>query len=129
MRQLSNSFFAAVSTLAGDGSIKKRLLRAYRENLEMLASDELPESVQMRFDVLRQAMHTAKPMAWESPARASVRKMSSSEADHYAREIVHMFSELVRVRGTGEALRTTKKGERRDAATPTNGNGRSRSLN
>ena len=112
MCQLSDNFYSAVRALAGDGSVKDRLANAYSENLEMLSEDDLPETIKPRFEGLRQAMHSAKPLSKESPVTASIRKMSPTEASRYATSIVAMFSELVRVKATGERLHETNGKER-----------------
>ncbi len=114
MCQLSNKFFSAVRTLSGDGPIKRRLANAYADNLEVVQDDDIPEIIRTKFVTLRRAMHSAKPAnRKESPVFASVRKMSSTEAGRHSKAIVAMFSELVRVKATGERLKhgkgTTRK--------------------
>jgi hypothetical protein len=105
MCQFSNKFFSAVRILAGDGPIKTRLYVAYSDHLDMLPEADMPDSIRQRFEILKHAMHTVKPASDESPILASVRKMSSAEAGRCATQIVAMFSELVRVKSTGERLR------------------------
>jgi hypothetical protein len=105
MCQLSDNFYSAVRALAGDGSIKSRLACAFTDHLAMLAEEDLPDSIRPRFLVLRQAMKMVKPISTEDPVIASVRKMSAAEASRYAASIVAMFSELVRVKATGERVR------------------------
>ncbi len=105
MCQLSDNFYSAVRALAADGPIKSRLARAYTDNLAILAEEDVPESIRPRFLVLRQAMKMVKPTGTEDPVTASVRKMSAAEASRYAASIVAMFSELVRVKATGERVR------------------------
>jgi hypothetical protein len=105
MCQFTDNFYAAVRCLAGDGPIKQRLQSAYIDHLEMLPEDEVPEGIRARFELLTQAMHSTRPLGGESPVAASVRKMSAAEAARHATAIVAMFSELVRVKATGERLR------------------------
>ncbi len=120
MCQFSNKFLAAVRTLAGDGPIKQRLITAYTENLALLSEDDIPDSIRPRFEMLHQSLHAVKPLSTESTIVASVRKMSLEDASRCATSIVIMFSELVRVKSTGERLKLDKK----------NGSGqRSRALN
>ena len=109
MCQFSDKFFSAVRVLASDGPIKKRLVLAYSENLELLSEDEIPTTIRPKFEILRRAMHSVKPTATESPILASVRKMSIVEANRCATSIVSMFSELVRVKTTGEKLRSKSR--------------------
>jgi len=94
MYQHSDKFYAAVRTLSGNGSIKKRLISAYDDNLAHLPVEELPESMRSRFELLRRTMHSVKPLGAESPVLATVRKMSTTDANRCANQIVAMFSEL-----------------------------------
>lgn len=104
MCQFSDKFYAAVRTLSGDGPIKLRLATAYGDNLILISDDEIPETLRPRFELLRRQMHSIKPTGQESPVIASVRKMSAADAAGCASLIVAMFSELVRVKSTGERL-------------------------
>lgn len=118
MCQFSDKFFSAVRILAGDGPIKKRLFLAYSDHLDMLPEASMPESIRPRFEILKHAMHSVKPISEESPILASVRKMSSAEASRCATQIVAMFSELVRVKATGERLRLKKTAKKSTAIVP-----------
>ena len=109
MCQFSNKFLSAVRVLAGDGPIKKRLISAYTENLALLPDDDIPESIRPRFELLCKNRNAVKPLSTETPIVASVRKMSMEEANRCAASIVIMFSELVRVKSTGERLKLDKK--------------------
>ena len=120
MCQFSDRFYAAVRTLSGDGPIKDRLTTAYDRHLGLISTDEVPEAIRPRFELLRRQMHAAKPNGRESAVVASVRKMSAADAKGCASLIVAMFSELVLVKSTGERLgKLRRKPERRK-----NGNGR-----
>ncbi|RLA42705.1 MAG: hypothetical protein DRR42_22955 [Gammaproteobacteria bacterium] len=99
MSQHSKKFYAAVRTLAGNGPIKKRLVSAYSDNLVHLPVDELPENIRPRFESLRRAMLSIKPLGGESPVLATVRKMSTTDANRCANQIVTMFSEFERAEG------------------------------
>lgn len=120
MCQFSDKFYAAVRTLSGAGAIKQRLAEAYADHLELISEDEVPEIIRPRYDLLRRQMHSAMPIGDESAVVASVRKMSPADASDCASLIVAIFSELVRVKSTGERL----KKRRDDAEKPTVGNGR-----
>jgi hypothetical protein len=115
MCQYSDSLFAAVRILAGDGPIKKRLISAYSEHLDPFNIDEIPEMIRPGFESLRRSMHAVKPLSTEGTILASVRKMSTADASRNARQIVTMFSELVRVKATGERLRAGKTHEPADS--------------
>ena len=97
MNQHSDKFYAAVRTLAGHGPIKKRLTSAYDDNLVHLPSEELPESIRPGFELLRRTMLSVKPFGTESPVLATVRKMSATDANRCAKQIVAMYSELEQI--------------------------------
>jgi hypothetical protein len=108
MCQISDRFFSAVRTLTGDGPIKQRLVSAYKEHLEDLHEDQVPDSIRPKFDSLRQALTAVGPANGESAVHASVRKMSPVDAQRFATSILLMLSELVRVKGSGERLSFAK---------------------
>ncbi len=115
MCQFTDRFYAAVRTLAGDGSLKQRLLAAYTNNLETLPKSGMPESIREGLERLQKSMCSATPIGREYVAAASIRKMSAAEAAQHAASIVAMFSELVRVKATGEPLANIKCAEGKDA--------------
>lgn len=88
--------YAAVSVLAGDGHIKQRLIRAYQENLDDIAEEDLPREMQQSFRELRTRLHSVAPLGREGRVCASVRKMSVSEASECAVMVVDLYSEMIR---------------------------------
>ncbi len=88
--------YAAVSVLAGDGHIKHRLTRAYQEYLDDIAEDDLPRELKQSFRDLRARLHCVAPLGAEGRVRASVRKMSVSEACDCAVKVVDLYSEMIR---------------------------------
>lgn len=121
MCQFTDRFYSAVRTLAGDGAVKPRLLSAYRDHLQSLPDNDVPESIRASFESLRLAMKAAQPIGSECEVVASVRKMSAGDAAGLAAGIVAMFSELVRAKSTGERVSVTKTPERlKPAAVPSN---------
>ncbi|CAG0938117.1 hypothetical protein GPROT2_00158 [Gammaproteobacteria bacterium] len=110
MCQVSDRFFSAVRTLSGDGPIKQRLASAYKEHLEDLRDEQIPDSIRQKFDSLRQALTAVGPANGESAVHASVRKMSAVDAQRYTTSILLMLAELVRVKGNGERLAFVKPG-------------------
>jgi len=110
MCQISDRFYSAVRALSGDGPIKTRLVGAYKEHLEDLADDQVPESIRQKFESLREALTAVGPANGESAVHASVRKMSPVDAQRYATSIVLMLGELVRVKGSGERIAFVKAG-------------------
>ncbi len=90
-------FYAAVLVLAGDGHIKQRLIKAYRENLANIVEDDLPRQLQQPFRDLRTRLHSVAPLNGEGPVCASVRKMSINEASECSAAVVTLYSELIRL--------------------------------
>jgi hypothetical protein len=111
MFPFSDRFLSAVRILAGSGPIKKRLIWAYTEYLGPMPKFDIPESIRPQFEALWRTMHSTKPTSSESPVVASVRKMSTEEANRCAISIVTMFSELVRDKETGEPLQLSGRGD------------------
>jgi hypothetical protein len=86
----------AALALARSGSIKDRLAEAYRNHLALVNVDELPQSLRAQFQGCQEALTREPPLRGEDAVRATVRKMSSLEADELACSVVHMFAEIVR---------------------------------
>ena len=89
-------FFGAVSVLSGDGHVKHRLIRAFQDHLAEIDDDELPLSVKEPFAELRKRMHSVTPLNGEGAVRASVRKMSGTEAGEVAMSIVALYADIMR---------------------------------
>jgi len=116
MPRYVDRFGTALSVLAGHGHIKKRLLRAYEENLTYIDDDTLPESIEVAFTELRRRMTAVAPLNGEGAIFASVRKMSIPEADECAQLILGIYVELVRDGASLATVAKEKKGE--SAAVP-----------
>lgn len=96
---MSNNFELlqlATLRLSQDGPIKDRLVEAYDAHLVAVETEELPEPVREEFGTLCAAMHREAPQVRESAVRASVRKMSNSEASEYAAMVVRLFAAMAR---------------------------------
>ena len=116
MCQLSDMFYSAVVSLAGNGRVKQRLFEAYSENLAGVHPDEVPDCIREDFEALRTALYAVEPFSREDPVQATVRKMSSHQAGEHAAAIVAMFGELVRARSTGDRLRVVSVTEEPEPA-------------
>ena len=86
----------AALSLARSGAIKDRLTDAYRQHLEQLSAEEFPESLRAEFRACHEALTREPPLRGEDAVRATVRKMSSLEADAVACSVVRLFAALVR---------------------------------
>src|SRR5215472_18631199 len=86
----------AALSLARSGSIKDRLADAYRNHLALVTAEELPESLRAEFRACHEALTREQPLRGEDAVRATVRKMSSHEADELACSVVRLFAAMVR---------------------------------
>ena len=86
----------AALSVAGSGSIKDRLIDAYRNHLALVNAGELPEALRADFRACHEALTRERPLRGEDAVRATVRKMSGQEADDIARGIVQLFAAAVR---------------------------------
>lgn len=87
-------FHAALQVLVGTGTVKQRLVDAYRHHLAALREHDLPEAVRDQFVALRAVMHEAPATGGMTAPEASVRKMSDKDAAAHASAILEMFSAL-----------------------------------
>ena len=86
----------ATLRLAQEGPVKDRLAEAYHHYLTELEPQELPEAYRAQFTDMCRAMRSVTPLPRENPVRASVRKMSCTEANRYATLIVRIFGAAAR---------------------------------
>lgn len=86
---------AAVS-LARSGSIKDRLADAFRKHLVQVDVEELPEALRAPLRACRETLTRERPLRGEDAVRATVRKMSSQEADEVAADVVRLYGALAR---------------------------------
>ena len=89
-------FQGATLSLARSGSIKERLSDAYRNHLSAVAEEELPREIREQFHNVRCSLTRERPQRGEDAIRASVRKMSSHEAENIAETVVQMLSVMAR---------------------------------
>jgi hypothetical protein len=88
-------FAAAVQVLIADGPIKQRLAAAYSQHLADVTEAELPPGLRREFADLQAAISRVAPAGNSTPVRASVQKMSPSEASSHAATILKLYVELV----------------------------------
>ena len=91
MRDLSTRLEAAALSMTGPGSIKDRLLDAYRSHLEDVQESDLPGSLGPEFAEMIQALHRAQALPGDDVVKASVRKLSNEEARRYAELVVRLY--------------------------------------
>ena len=86
----------AALSLARSGSIKDRLADAYRNHLAQVNVEELPDALRANFRACHDALTRESPLHGEDAVRATVRKLSSHEADELACEVVRLYGALAR---------------------------------
>jgi hypothetical protein len=87
---------AAALTLARSGPIKDRLADAYRNHLSLVSPEDLPEGLRAEFRACHDALTREAPLRGEDAVRATVRKLSSQQADELACSVVRLFAAMVR---------------------------------
>src|SRR5215469_18029943 len=104
-----DKFRDATLSLARSGSIKDRLTDAYRNHLAFVDESELPIELVDAFRAVSQALNRERPLLrGEDTFRATVRKMSSLEADAVASCVVRLYGEMSREPLTPTRAKTQK---------------------
>jgi hypothetical protein len=85
----------AALSLVRSGPIKDRLAEAYRNHLAYVRAEDIPEPLRAAFRACHDALTRERPLRGEDAVRATVRKMSSSEADELACSVVRLFAAIV----------------------------------
>lgn len=88
-------FEAAVTILVADGPVKKRLSLAYESHLAELNDTDLPRGIRDSFCRLSGLLHRVGPIGPQSSVKATIQKMSETEAAHCAQLILNIYVELI----------------------------------
>jgi len=112
----------AALSLARSGPIKDRLADAYRNHLAFVRVEELPDALREEFRACHDALTRERPLRGEDAVRATVRKMSSNEADELACSVVRLFGAIVR-ESAADAAHATASDDNGAAANRTVVNG------
>ncbi|MEZ5499635.1 MAG: hypothetical protein R3E77_09435 [Steroidobacteraceae bacterium] len=94
MSSTQERFRRATLILARSGSIKNRLQQAYATQLEDLEPDEVPSVIREDLEALHRDLRRARPLPGEDAVRATIRKLSESEADELAATVVGMYGRV-----------------------------------
>jgi hypothetical protein len=97
MNDVLDQLHQATVKLSQSGPIKDRLADAYATYLSNIDASDIPDRHRDGFIELHTALNRERPLPRESVVRASVRKMSTEEADRHAALVVHAFASLARV--------------------------------
>jgi hypothetical protein len=100
----------AALSLVRSGPIKDRLAEAYRNHLAYVRAEDLPQALREDFRACHDALTRERPLRGEDAVRATVRKMSSTEADELACSVVRLFAAIVREGATDEAHALAARG-------------------
>lgn len=95
----------AALSLVRAGSIKDRLADAFRNHLAQVNVEELPETLRVQFRACQDALTRERPLRGEDAVRATVRKMSNSEADEVASSVVRLYGAYLREAAREESAR------------------------
>ena len=97
-------FEAATVSLTRAAPIKDRLADAYRNYLVHVKEDDLPMDVCEEFRALTDTLTRVEPeLRGDDALRATVRKMSSNDAEVAASAVVRMFCAFSRAGGSNTA--------------------------
>lgn len=96
MSRIYDRLESATLHFARSGAIKERLERAWRQCLEGIDADNLPHELRLQFLELSSQLQRERPLRGEDAVRATIRKMSSEEAERHAAHIVRMFCRMTR---------------------------------
>jgi hypothetical protein len=86
----------AALSLARSGAIKDRLCEAYRNHLCLVDAAELPEGLREPFLTCHDALTRERPLPGEDAVRATVRKLSSQDAEALACQVVRLLGTWAR---------------------------------
>lgn len=90
------SLHNATLELVRSTPIKQRLICAYRRHLASLPEEQLPAELRPSFSQVVRSLSGVRPMRGEDAVTASVRKMSNTQADECAAQIVEIFGLMSR---------------------------------
>ena len=76
--------------------IKQRIVAAYRQYLSQIPEEQLPLEIRESYARILSSLRGVTPLRGEDEVTASVRKMSNSEVDACAAQIVALFAQLCR---------------------------------
>jgi hypothetical protein len=87
---------AATLELAKATPIKQRLTNAFSKHLKHIDASQLPPALRCELHDLLRGLEAVAPLPGETPVLATVRKMSTDDADLFATRIVVLFGEVAR---------------------------------
>lgn len=88
-------FQGATLSLTRSGALKDRITDAYRNHLSRIDEMELPKEIRDDFRTLSHTVTRERPLVRGDDAfRATIRKMSTNEAEEVATSVVRMFCAL-----------------------------------
>ena len=104
MSSLSDRLEAAALALSGSEGIKERLHNAWSAHLADLELRDFPREVREEFAAMIGALSRERALPGDSILKASLRKMSHSEAAQYAGLIVRTYGRVAALKTPPVAL-------------------------
>jgi len=89
-------FNSAIHTLAGTGSIQKRLANAYIYHLMRIQENILPKELQQDFNKLGEDLTRVQAKGDEGNVAATTATMTDSKAREYVGIVISMYDKVVR---------------------------------
>jgi hypothetical protein len=86
----------AVRNLAGIGSQRERLIRAYTYNVIQIREEQVPEGRWERFEKLRVQITRIDAKGGEGNIKATVESIEAHEVDEMVMEIVDLYDDICR---------------------------------
>jgi hypothetical protein len=96
MSRIYDRLESATLFFTRSGPIKDRLEGAWRQCLANIDAEDVPREIRLSFIELSGAMQRERPLRGEDAVRATIRKMSSEDAERNAALIVRMFCRMTR---------------------------------
>lgn len=112
MSQVVDRFANAAQALVSDAPIKQRLVQAYAEHLADIREPELPPDVREPFRALQEALTRVAPAGRETRLKASVQKMSGSEAAVHAAAVIKLYGKLCGAAERTEPLKVVAQSQK-----------------
>ncbi|MEO1581505.1 MAG: hypothetical protein AAFR91_06620 [Pseudomonadota bacterium] len=95
MSLLRDKLHDAMLVLTSHENAKSRLTKAWVDRLELVPTDEVPETIRDRFLAMRDRIMARRPVNNENPIVATIRKMSPLEASDCGRDIVQLYFQIM----------------------------------
>ena len=104
MASLSEHLESAAFALAGSEPLKERLAIAWSKHLADLEARDFPRDVREEFEELFAALHRERALPGDTVLRASLRKLSTTEASRYAALIIRTYARVAAMKSANAPM-------------------------